>query len=99
MATISDLYYDESSPSGFSTLPKLRAAEGAESKKGKPQSVGTIKAWLEEQDAYTLHRPVRKRFDRNPYNVINVMDVWECDLLDVQAYASTTIIINTFYRS
>jgi len=30
---------------------------------------------------------VRKHFARNPYIVANVMDVWECDLLDVQAYA------------
>jgi len=69
--------------------PKLRAAEMAETKtkKGKPQTVCSIKAWLEEQDAYTLHRPVRKRFARNPYTVTKVKDVWECDLLDVQAYA------------
>ena len=84
MATISDLYYDENSLAGFSTLRKLRAAELAESKKkGKPESVAATKAWLEEQDAYTLHRPVRKRFARNPYTAINVGDVWECDLLDV----------------
>jgi len=54
MATICDLYYDEGSPAGFSTLRKLRAAEVAESKKGTPQSVAAIRAWLEEQDAYTL---------------------------------------------
>jgi len=49
MATISDLYYDAGSPAGFSTLPKLRASEAAErKKKGKPQSVGALKAWLEE---------------------------------------------------
>ena len=51
MATISDLYYNEGSPAGFSTLPKLRAAEVAETqtkKKGKPQCVGSIKARLEE---------------------------------------------------
>ena len=55
MAAISDLYYDEGSPVGFSNLPKLRAAEVSESKtkKGKLQSVGSTKAWLEEQDAYT----------------------------------------------
>ena len=89
MASISDLYYDEGSPAGFSTLRKLQAAEEAESKKkkGKPQSVAATRAWLEEQDAYTLHRPVRKRFARNPYTVTNVGDVWECDLLDVQSYA------------
>jgi len=88
MATISDIYYDESKPAGFSTLAKLRAAEAAETKtkKGKLQSVGATKAWLEDQDVYTLHRPVRKRFARNPYTVTNVMDVWEYDLLDVQSY-------------
>ena len=86
MATISDFYYDEGSPAGFSTLPTLRASEAAERKmKGKPQSFGAIKAWLEEQDAYTLHRPVSKYFARNPYTVDNFMDVWECELLDVQA--------------
>jgi len=84
VATISDLYYDAASPADFSNLP----AEPAEMKmKRKRPSVGAIKAWLEEKDAYTLHRPVRKRFARNPYTVTNVMNVWECDLLDVQAYA------------
>ena len=70
-------------------MRKLRASEVAESKtkKGKPLTIGSTKAWLEEQDAYTLHKPVRKRFAHNPYTVTNVMDVWECDLLDVQSYA------------
>jgi len=78
MATIRDLYYDEGSPAGYSTLSKLRAAEVAESKTKKciPQSVGATKAWLEEQDAYSLHRPVIRRFALNPYTVTNVMEVW-----------------------
>jgi len=38
-----------------------------------------------KQDAYTLHRQVRKRFPRNPYSVNNILDVFECDLVDVQA--------------
>jgi len=87
MATISDLYYDEGSPAGFSTLRKFRATEVAESKKGKTQTVAATRAWLEEQDAYTLQRPVRKHFARHPYTVTNVREVWECDLLDVQSYA------------
>jgi len=88
MASISDLYYDEGRPAGFSTWRKLRAALVAESKKkGKPQYIAASRAWLEEQDAYTLHRSVRKRYARNPYTVTNIGDVWECDLLDVQSYA------------
>jgi len=54
--------------------------------KGK-NYVDEIRTWLEKQYAYTLHRQVRKRFARNPYTVTNAMGVWECILLDVQAYA------------
>ena len=70
------LYYDPARPSAFSTFTKVAAAVGKNNK-------SDVRAWLEKQDAYTLHRPVRKRFARNPYSVNNVMDVWECDLLDV----------------
>ena len=31
-----------------------------------------------------MHRQM-KRFPRNPYSVTNVMDVWECDLVDIQS--------------
>jgi hypothetical protein len=47
-------------------------------------TVGKMREWLEAQESYTLHRPVRKRFPRNPYTVNNIMYVWECDLVDVQ---------------
>jgi len=53
--------------------------------KGKKNfPLAKTQAWLERQDAYTLHKPVRKHFPRNPYIVNNVMGVWESDLLDVQ---------------
>jgi len=87
MATISELYYDAGNPAVFSTLSKLQTAEAAERKKLKSQSVGAIKTWLEEQAAYTLQRPVSKRFARNNYTVSNLMDVWECHLWDEKAYA------------
>jgi len=79
MATtlISRLYYDHARPSAVSNLPKLRAAAAVRSEV-TPQSTEYIRAWLEKQDAYKLHRPVRKRFTRNPYTVTKVMDVYEC---------------------
>ena len=52
-----------------------------------PKSVDVIRALLGKQDAYTLHRPVRKRFAHNPFTVTKVMDVWECALMDLRAYA------------
>jgi hypothetical protein len=30
---------------------------------------------------------VRKRFLRNPYNVTNISDVWDCDLVDIQNFS------------
>jgi len=59
----------------------------SKTKKGNLQSVGSTKKWFQEQDAFTLQRPVRNRFARYPYTVTNVMDVWECDLFYVQPYA------------
>ena len=75
----SKLYYDPAHPSAFSTAEKLRAATSGKDKKK------SVRAWLEKQDAYTLHRQMRKRFPRNPYSVTNAIDVWECDLVDVQS--------------
>jgi hypothetical protein len=76
------LFYDPAKPSGFSTVRKLKEAVGA-TKTKKPRRAPD--AWLQEQDAFTMHRPVRKRFPRNPYTITNALDVWECDLLDVQS--------------
>jgi len=52
----------------------------------KKNSADVTKVWLEKQDVYRFHRPVRKRFARNPSKVSNVMDVWKCDLINVEAY-------------
>jgi hypothetical protein len=82
-------------PSAFSTFEKFRPAADKLKKEQKP---GDIRAWLEEQDEYAIHRQVRKRFPHNPFSVNNVMDVWECDLVDVQNSANATIITNTYYR-
>jgi transposase InsO family protein len=77
----SEYYYDPARPSAYSTLEKLLAAV-----KGKRKlSADGVRALLEKLDAYTLYRRVRRRFPRNPFWVTNVMDVWECNLVDVQA--------------
>lgn len=43
-----------------------------------------IVTWLEGQDAYSLHKYVRKRFPRLSYDVSNIDDLWEADLIDVR---------------
>jgi hypothetical protein len=92
---IRKLYSDPAAPSAFSTLKKLReeskqqqqaTTSKTKKKKTKEKSPGEIKAWLETQDSYTLHRPVRKRFPRNPYTVTNIGDVWEADIMDLSSH-------------
>lgn len=84
--TLHNLYYDPARPSAFSSLEKLRSAvRGGEG--GGKLSLDALQAWLQKQDAYTLHRQARKRFARNPYLVTNIYDLWECDLLDVSSLA------------
>ena len=69
------LYLDHKHLSGFSTLKQLHDA-------ARKDGVGQ-REWLVAQDAYTLHRPVQKKFRRNS-NSVNIIDVWECDFFDVQ---------------
>ena len=72
------IYYNPEKPTAFSTLDKLAAAIPRKNK-------SDVKAWLEYQDVYTMHRPASRRFLRNPYTVSNLMEVWESDILDMQS--------------
>jgi transposase InsO family protein len=36
-----------------------------------------VEEWFSCQDTYILHKPVRKRFPRNPYTVTDFDDIWE----------------------
>jgi hypothetical protein len=73
--SLGKIYYDPKHTAGFSSVAKLVSA--AKSNKRK------VEEWLAGQDTYTLHKPVRKRFPRNPYTVTNIDNVWEKDLADL----------------
>ena len=47
-------------------------------------SFGYIKRWLQKQDFYSLHRPVRRRFKTAKVIVGGINDQWDIDLADVQ---------------
>jgi len=72
------IYYNPEKLTAFSTLDKLAAAISRNNK-------SDVKAWLEYQDVYTIHKPARIRFLRNPYTVTNLMEIWECDILVMQS--------------
>ena len=74
-----DVYYDPRHEAAFSTLEKLRRV----AKKTGVAKTDQVKPWLEQQDAYTLHRQVRKRFPRNPYSSIIS---WTCGNVTSSTY-------------
>jgi hypothetical protein len=84
------IYYNPEKLTAFSTLDKLAAAISRKNK-------SDVKAWLEYQDVYTMHRPARRRFLRNPYTVTNLMEIWEYDILVMQYLLNTMIRTDTFY--
>ena len=78
-------YYDPKWPSGFSTLRTLLSAPLVHRRLGK-NVCRSQQCLLRETGCLTLYRPVGNCFARNIYTVTNVVDVWECVLLDVHAY-------------
>ena len=78
MAAARRLYYTPSLPSAFGSIAKLRNAVSSPARQ-------SVYGWLLKQDAFTKHRPTHRRFPRNPYTVTNILDVWECDLMDMRS--------------
>ena len=74
------VYYDPSHPAGYGSVDALRRAVPGATR------ASTVD-WLRGEEAYTLHRPVRRRFERNPIVVAGIDDQWAADLLDVQSLA------------
>lgn len=77
-----DQYYDPSHEEGYAGARNLLRVN-ARGKHLTASERARIHEWLSEQDAYTLHRPVKRKFPRLRYNVSNIDDLWECDLLQL----------------
>jgi hypothetical protein len=77
-------YYDPSRPGSYGGSGNfLRAL--------KRQSIehdqNEVKEWMNNQETYTLHRPLRRKFKRNRVIVSGIDDTWQCDLVDMQKHA------------
>src|SRR6266436_5809779 len=81
---LSKLYYDSSSPAGFSSVAKLYNIAKREIPELK---LGDVKDWLSGQLTYTLHKPARRRFVRNPIIVEHYNEQWQADLVDMQEFS------------
>lgn len=80
MKTLEKVYFNPAHEASFSGASKLLRV-------GRQKKISKVRTqqWLEEQDAYTKHKPVRHRFPRRIYNVRNIDDFWEADLVDLRA--------------
>lgn len=81
---ISDTYYNPSSPAAFSSCERLYTHL---KKNGVRLSRKEASEWLRSQPTYSLHRDRRIKFKRNHYNITNIDDLWEMDLIDMQKYS------------
>ena len=79
---LASVYYDPKRSGGFGGVDRLYK----DVKKGKLNISRTkIKEWLMKQDAYTLRKPIRRRFKRNRVIVGGIDQQGEMDLADMQS--------------
>lgn len=78
-AQLTPLYYNASLPSSYGGINNLAKASGLSRK--------TVKKWLESQWAYSLHKPLKRKFPHRRY-VSRKMDMqWQADLVEMIPYA------------
>lgn len=76
-----NIYFNPRHPASFGGATQLQKFL-----KGK-FNAKKVNEWLREQETYTLHKPIRKRFKRNKYLVSKIDDTWQADLCDMRHLA------------
>ena len=77
---LSKTYFDVQSEGGYGGVERLHKSTGVKRK--------NVKKWAEGEEAYTLHKPIRYKFERRPTIVSGPYDQFQMDLLDTSAYSS-----------
>ena len=73
------IYYDVAHPAGYGTVDKLWVATKRRYDKKD------IDLWLQAQEAHTLHKPRRLKFQRSRYYVPNMNNLFQADLCDMRS--------------
>ena len=81
-----NIYYEADHPASYGGVQRLAHATGT----GRRATL----EWLREQRAYTLHKPMRKRYTTRPYKTSEIDQHWQGDLVEMIPYAN----VNDGYR-
>ena len=84
-------YFNLSNNAAFLSIDKLYKAAKL---KYPSVTINIIKDWLSSQDAYTLHKDIRRKFKRNKVIVHGIDEQWQVDLVDMNTLAKE----NNVYR-
>jgi hypothetical protein len=79
-------WYDPEDEAGYGGVQKLK--EKTKMSKSKTEK------WMSNQLAYTLNRPIRKRFPTRAYKTGGINDLWQADLMEMIPYSK----INSGYK-
>ena len=102
-AWMDSIYFDPAHPVSFSGPQKLYDFI----RKTFPSlSMKDVETWLSGKEAYSLHRPVRRRIKRNKVIVKEIDQQWDVDLMDMARIAGENdgvhfvfLCIDTFSRN
>ena len=80
---LSDIYLSPELPGSFGGIEPLYRAARAKGIQGATRTA--VENWLSGVAAYSLHKPVRKRFARERTYTQGIDDQWQADLVDMGA--------------
>ena len=83
--TLSKIYYDRTDPGYLSRVERL--LQRARQLHVPGVTLKTVHEYLKSEQAYSLHKPVRRRFISNHTYVAGIDAQWQTDLADMQGIA------------
>jgi len=77
MDSLKEIYYDPAKAGSFGGVKALSKASNRKN----------VKDWLLEQETYTLHKPIRRKYKRRSMICVGLDHLWQCDLADLTSLA------------
>ena len=85
---LSKIYHDPKNPGSLGGVDRLLQRIRQFHVPGVTRK--TVQKYLKSEQAYTLHKPARRRFTRNQTYVAGIDAQWQADLADMQGIARQT---------